>query len=184
MTPLPPIRRILAFLRRGGVIAYPTESCYGLGCDPRNAGAVARILRLKGRPRNKGLILIGADCHQFKPYLAPNPREILRRFGDWWPGPTTLLLPKGRRCPRWLLGRHEKMAVRVTAHAEAARLCHFLGMPLVSTSANLAGRRPLRTAAECRRQFGARVLVLEGRVGRRKRPSTILDPYHGGVVRP
>jgi L-threonylcarbamoyladenylate synthase len=184
LTPLPPIRRILAFLRRGGVIAYPTESCYGLGCDPRNAGAVARILRLKARPRNKGLILIGSDCHQFKPYLAPNPREILRRFGDWWPGPTTLLLPKGRRCPRWLLGRHEKMAVRVTAHAEAARLCHFLGMPLVSTSANLAGRRPLKTAAECRRQFGARVLVLDGRVGRRKRPSTILDPYHGGVVRP
>jgi len=184
MIPLPPIRRIRAFLKRGGVIAYPTESCYGLGCDPRNARAVARILRLKGRPRAKGLILIGSDCHQFKSYLAPNPREILRRFGDWWPGPTTLLLPKGRRCPRWLTGRHEKMAVRVTAHVEAARLCHFLDMPLVSTSANLSGRRSLRTAAACRRQFGMKVLVIEGRIGRRKRPSTILDPYRGGVLRP
>ena len=183
MTPLPPIRRIRAYLKRGGVIAYPTESCYGLGCDPMNARAVARILRLKGRPRRKGLILIGADCHQFKPYLAPNPMEIQRRFGDWWPGPTTLLLPKGRRCPRWLTGKHEKMAVRFTAHPEAARLCHFLGMPLVSTSANLAGRRSLKTAEACRRQFGTHVLALEGRVGRRNRPSTILDPYNGGVVR-
>jgi L-threonylcarbamoyladenylate synthase len=184
MTPLPPIRRIRAYLRRGGVIAYPTESCYGLGCDPRNARAVGRILRLKGRPRAKGLILIGSDCHQFRAYLAPNPDEIARRFADWWPGPTTLLLPKGRRCPRWLTGRHEKMAVRVTAHPEAARLCHFLGMPLVSTSANLSGQRVLKTAIQCRRRFGAKILVIGGRVGRRKRPSTILDPYHGGVVRP
>jgi L-threonylcarbamoyladenylate synthase len=165
------------------VIAYPTESCYGLGCDPRNARAVARILRLKDRPRSKGLILIGSDCRQFHVYLAANPDSIARHFADWWPGPTTLLLPKGRRCPRWLTGKHEKMAVRVTAHLEAARLCHFLGMPLVSTSANRSGRRALKTAAECRRQFGAKVLVIEGRIGRRKLPSTILDPYNGGVVR-
>lgn len=183
MTPLPRIRPLRSYLARGGVIAYPTESCYGLGCDPRNAAAVARILRLKGRPRKKGLILIGSDCHQFRNYLAPNPEEILRRFGDWWPGPTTLLLPKGRYCPRWLTGKHEKMAVRVTAHPEAARLCHFLRMPLVSTSANRAGRQSLKTAEACRREFGSDVLALEGRIGRRKRPSTILDPYNGGVRR-
>lgn len=183
MTPLPPISRIRAFLKRGGVIAYPTESCYGLGCDPTNARAVARILRLKGRPRNKGLILIGSDCRQFLAHLAPVPDAISRRFSDWWPGPNTLLLPKSRRAPRWLTGRHEKMAVRVTAHAESARLCHFLGMALVSTSANRSGQRSLMTAKECRRQFGAKVLVLDGRVGRRKRPSTILDPGNGGVVR-
>jgi L-threonylcarbamoyladenylate synthase len=183
MTPLPPIRRIRAFLKRGGVIAYPTESCFGLGCDPRNARGVARILRLKGRPRVKGLILVGSDCRQFLAYLAPIPDEISRRFSDWWPGPNTLLLQKGRRAPRWLTGRHEKMAVRVTAHPETARLCHWLGMPLVSTSANRAGRRSIKTAKECRRQFGAKVLVLDGHIGRRSRPSTILDPVNGGVVR-
>jgi L-threonylcarbamoyladenylate synthase len=183
MTPLPPIRRLRAFLRRGGVIAYPTESCYGLGCDPRNARAVERILRLKGRPRVKGLILIGSDCRQFRAYLAPIPEETARRLSDWWPGPNTLLLKKRRRAPRWLTGRHEKMAVRVTAHPEAARLCHFLDMALVSTSANRAGRQPVKTARDCRRQFGPHVLALSGRIGRRKRPSTILDPDSGGVMR-
>lgn len=183
MTPLPPIRRVRAFLRRGGVIAYPTESCYGLGCDPRRRDAVHHILRLKGRPQAKGLILVGAAVDQFLVYLAPIPADISRRFGDWWPGPNTLLLPKNARAPRWLTGKHEKMAVRVTAHLETARLCRFLRMPLVSTSANRSSQRPLRTAAECRRQFGSQVFALEGRIGRRKRPSTILDPANGGVVR-
>lgn len=183
MSPLPPIRRIRAYLRRGGVIAYATESCYGLGCDPRNARAVARILALKGRPRTKGLILIGAEPGQFRRYLAPIPASVSQRLGEWWPGPNTLLLQKSRRCPPWLSGKFTKLAVRVTAHAEAARLCHFLDMALVSTSANRSGQRSLRTADQCRRQFGQRVLVLEGHIGRRKRPSTILDPLGGGVLR-
>lgn len=183
VSPLPPIRRIRAYLRRGGVIAYATESCFGLGCDPRNPRAVAKILALKGRPRHKGLILIGADIGQFRPYLAPIPAALARRLADWWPGPHTLLLEKSRRCPPWLSGKFTKLAVRVTAHAEAARLCRRLGMALVSTSANLAGRRSLRTADQCRRQFGRQVLVLAGRVGPRKRPSTILDPLGGAVLR-
>lgn len=184
MTPLPPIRRIRAFLRRGGVIAYPTESCYGLGCDPRNPRAVDRILRLKGRPRAKGLILIGSDAGQFDRFLAPIPAEVVRRLADWWPGPNTILLRWSRRCPHWLTGKFTKLAVRVTAHPEAARLCRFLGMALVSTSANRSGQRALKTAADCRREFGRHVWALDGRVGRRKRPSTILDPASGGVLRP
>ncbi len=184
MIPLPPIRRLRGFLGRGGVLAYPTESCYGLGCDPRNPRAVARILRLKGRPRAKGVILIGSDARQFCRFLAPLPEAVARRLPDWWPGPNTLLLPRSRRCPRWLSGRFGKLAVRVTAHPETARLCRFLGMALVSTSANRSGLRALRTAADCRREFGRHVLVLDGRVGRRRRPSTILDPESGGVLRP
>ncbi len=183
MTPLPPLRCLRAFLRRGGVIAYPTESCFGFGCDPRNARAVGRLLRIKGRPRTKGLILIGSDASQFAPYLAPIPAETLRRLPEWWPGPVTLLLSRSHHCPRWLSGRHEKLAVRVTAHPEAVRLCKSLDMALVSTSANRAGQRPLKTAAACRRRFGRRILALDGRIGGRKRPSTILDPDSGGVLR-
>lgn len=174
------VRALRAHLAAGGVIAYPTESCYGLGCDPMNARAVARILRLKGRPKDKGLILIGSAPAQFRRYLANPP-------GDWpqyWPGPTTLLLPAGRRCPRWLTGRHAKLAVRVTAHPGAAGLCRALGMALVSTSANRAGQVALRTAAACRKTFGNRAWVLDGRIGRRRRPSTIVDPASGGVFRP
>ena len=183
VTPLPDIAAIRRHLVRGGVIAYPTESCYGLGCDPRNAKAVAKILRLKRRPRSKGLILIASDFGQLAPYLAPVSPDLRARFGEWWPGPCTLLLPAARDCPRWLTGQHSKLAVRVTAHAEAARLCQALGMALVSTSANRSGKRMLKTAAACRRAFGSQVLALPGRIGKRRRPSTIIDPESGGVLR-
>jgi L-threonylcarbamoyladenylate synthase len=173
---IPALRRYLA---TGGVIAYPTESCYGLGCDPRSARAVARILRLKGRPKNKGLILIGSAPAQFARYLAEPPGA----WPEYWPGPYTLLLKAARHCPRWLTGRHDKLAVRVTAHPAAAGLCHALGMALVSTSANRSGKVMLKTAAACRRAFGHRVLVLEGRIGKRRRPSTIIDPATGHWLR-
>lgn len=183
MTRLPDIRRLRAWLRRGGVIAYATESCFGLGCDPGNARAVARVLALKRRPRAKGLILVGSALAQFRRYLAPLPASLSAELSRWWPGPNTLLLPVAPHCPPWLRGHHDRLAVRVTAHAETARLCQALAMPLVSTSANRAGLRPLKTAAACRAAFGAQVWVLPGRVGRRRSPSTILDPLSGRVFR-
>ena len=176
-----PLRSLRAYLKRGGVIAYATESCFGLGCDPRNVRAVRHLLKLKGRPQSKGLILIGSDVAQFRRYLAPLP-EILD-FSAWWPGPVSVLLPRAKQCPRWLTGHHAKLAVRVTAHASARKLCHQLGMPLVSTSANLAGHVPLKTAAACRRQFGTQVRVLEGAIGQRKRPSTLIDTENGRILR-
>jgi L-threonylcarbamoyladenylate synthase len=176
-------RPLRAYLARGGLVAYPTESCYGLGCDPRNAVAVNRLLRLKGRPKSKGLILVAADFSQLKPFLAPVPPSLQARFKSWWPGPCTLLLPASRRCPRWLTGRHRSLAVRVSAHPDTRRLCQDLGMALVSTSANHAGRRPLKSATACRMAFGNPVRVLPGRIGRRRRPSTIIDLATGDVVR-
>jgi L-threonylcarbamoyladenylate synthase len=183
MAPDIPLRALRAHLQRGGLIAYATESCFGLGCEPLNRRAVERLLRLKGRPRHKGLILIGSDAAQFQHFLAPLPATLRARLPEWWPGPVTLLLPASRRCPVWLRGRHPKLAVRITAHAGATRLCQGLGMALVSTSANYAGYKPLKTAAACRRAFGPLVRVLPGHVGARKRPSTILDPAQARVLR-
>lgn len=182
-TPRPDIRRLRAYLKRGGIIAYATESCFGLGCDPANRRAVRRILKLKGRPQSKGLILIGADVLQFSRYLEPLSARILVQMDDWWPGPNTLLLPAANHCPHDLRGNHAKLAVRVTAHRQVAELCHALGMPLVSTSANRAGKRALKTAAACRRAFGCRIWVLPGQIGRHKRPSRIIDPANGCVLR-
>jgi L-threonylcarbamoyladenylate synthase len=170
-------------LAQGGLIAYPTEYCFGLGCDPRNAHAVRRLLCLKRRPRAKGLILIAADLRQLEPYLAPVPPEDRVRLMEYWPGPTTLLLPAARHAPRWLAGRGRTLAVRVTAHAYAAELCRGLGMALVSTSANLSGRHPLRSARACRQVFGSRVMVMSGRVGQRRRPSAIIDFASGRQIR-
>ncbi|TSA22084.1 MAG: Sua5/YciO/YrdC/YwlC family protein [Betaproteobacteria bacterium] len=177
---LTPLR---GFLRRGGVIAYATESCFGLGCDPRNARAVQRLLRIKSRPQRKGLILIAADLAQLRPYLAPLSVAERALLDDYWPGPTTVLLPASRRCPRWLTGAHTKIAVRITAHPDARRACLAAGMALVSTSANRTGQVSLKTVARCQAVFGDAVRTLPGRVGPRKRPSTLIDLATQRVLR-
>ena len=184
LPPAPVLRALRAHLARGGVIAYPTESCYGLGCDPRNPRAVAWILSLKGRPVAKGLILIADRFERLAGLVAPPTPAQLALTASTWPGPHTWLMPAGRRTPPWLKGRHSTLAVRVTAHPEAAGLCRALGMALVSTSANRSGQKPLKTARECRRVFGHGAMVVHGTVGRRRRPSTIQDLLTGRVLRP
>lgn len=175
--------RLRAHFRRGGLIAYPTESCYGLGCDPHNARAVQRLLHLKGRPQNKGLILIAECFNRLQPYLAPLTAPQRETVFPTWPGPHTWLIPVSRKTPRWLRGKHPTLAVRVSAHSQAAALCHVLGSALVSTSANRAGLKPLKTYAACRKTFGDKVLVAPGRIGKRKKPSIIHDLVSGKIVR-
>lgn len=177
------LRRLRAHFRRGGIIAYATESCFGLGCDPAKPLAVRRILRLKGRPQAKGLILIAASARQLRGYIAPLDAQAQQKIGASWPGPNTWLLPADRKAGRWLRGAHTKLAVRVTAHPGAAALCRILHSPLVSTSANRAGRKPLKTAAACRKAFGDKVLVAPGKIGASKKPSTIRDLGSGRVLR-
>lgn len=171
-----------AFLKRGGVLAYPTESCFGLGCDPMNRRAVERILRLKGREAARGLILIAANRRQLQPYAKRSAIEAAWNKGRW-PGPVTWVLPAAKTCPAWLTGGRDSVAVRITAHAEAAALCEQAGMALVSTSANKTGQRPAKTWRQCLRLFGRRVQVIQGRVGARKRPSTLIDLASGKVLR-
>ncbi|MDO8414536.1 MAG: Sua5/YciO/YrdC/YwlC family protein [Gallionellaceae bacterium] len=176
-------RSIAAHLRRGGLIAYPTEYCYGLGCDPRNRRAVQRLLKLKRRPQHKGLILIAGQFRQLESYLqalTPNEQDILCRDGAQ---AITYLMPIKPSVPRWLRGAHDTLAVRLTAHQQAATLCNALNMALVSTSANRSGQHPARTAKECLRLFGNQVRVLPGRVGKRKKSSTIRTWLSGKIIR-
>lgn len=176
-------RRIAAHLRRGGLIAYPTESCYGLGCDPGNRTAVLRLLRLKQRPQHKGLILIAANYRQVARYLqpiTPAQQQQLRTAGAQ---AITYLMPALHSAPRWLRGGHDMLAVRLTAHRQAAQLCRGVNSALVSTSANRSGQRPAKTYAQCQRLFGRKVWVLPGRVGKRKTPSTICMWADGKIIR-
>ena len=172
-----------AWLKRGGVIAYPTESCFGLGCDPMNRAAVEKIFKLKGRGADKGLILIAANRNQLRPYATRTSIEAAWQKGRW-PGPVTWVLPAAKSCPKWLTGGRDSVAVRITAHAGAAALCRDAGMALVSTSANKSGDNPTKTTAECEAVFGRRVRVLEGKIGARKRPSTLIDLASGTIIRP
>ncbi len=178
-----PARRIAAHLRRGGLIAYPTESCYGLGCDPDNRSAVLRLLKLKQRPQRKGLIVIAESYRQVARYLRPLDAAEQQRLREGGAQAVTWLVPAHHSAPRWLRGAHDTLAVRITAHRQAAQLCRGVGNALVSTSANRSGQHPARTYAQCRRLFGRKVWVLPGRVGKRKKPSTIRAWSDGKTIR-
>ncbi len=168
----------------GGVIAYPTEAVFGLGCDPGDRCAVERLLALKRRPVAKGLILIASDWNQLQPWLDRIPPAWHEKLHRSWPGPTTWLIPASRYCPQWLTGRHNTLAVRITAHPPVRRLCQALDSAIVSTSANRSGQRPARSVLEVRLRFGRQIdFVLPGQVGTLTRPTEIRDLASGTVVR-
>lgn len=178
------LRRAVRALRAGGVVAYPTEGCFGLGCDPRNPGAVQKILRLKRRRRSQGLILIGAHWPQLAPWVDPSDTAALARARQTWPGPHTWLLPARPGVSPWVRGEHDTIAVRLTAHPLAAALCRRFRAAVVSTSANRHGGPPARSAAQVRRLFGRHVdVVLEGPLGGSKGPTDIRDARTGELIR-
>lgn len=171
-------------LAAGGVIAYPTEAVWGLGCEPLNAHACERVLDLKHRPAHKGFILIASDFQQVAPFVRSLPRAKLKPALATWPGAATWLLPADSWVPEIVTGGTGKLAVRVTAHPVAAALCEAYGGPIVSTSANISGRRPARTALAVLRAFGKELdYVLPGPTGGATRPTPIRDLETGDLVR-
>ncbi|TKI03238.1 Sua5/YciO/YrdC/YwlC family protein [Martelella alba] len=176
---------LMAALNRRQVIAYPTEAVYGLGCDPDSEVAVRALLALKQRSWTKGLILIAAEYRQLLPYIDDSQVDERRRAEIFarWPGPLTWLMPANPATPNWLTGQFSTLAVRVTAFEPARRLCAAFGKPLVSTSANLSGHAPARTAAEVRAQFGEDFPLMDDAVGGRENPSEIRDALTGVLVR-
>lgn len=188
MTPSPPLRpwhiaRACLVLRAGGIVAYPTEAVFGLGCDPLDREAVAHVLAAKGRSVTKGLILIASAPAQLRGLVRTEGPAWERALASW-PGFATWLLPVSPGTPRWLLGRHRRLAVRVTAHPGTRALCRAFGRAIVSTSANRSGRPPARTAMAVRRSLGPRVgFILPGPVGGEPRPSPVRDAVSGAWIR-
>lgn len=179
------LRKAAHVLHAGGVVAYPTEAVFGLGCDPNNPHAVRRLLDLKQRDWHKGLILIAADIRQLEPYLLPLNEKLHAQVMATWPGPVTWLLPARPETPKWLRGRFDSLAVRVTAHPLAADLCRAFGGPIVSTSANRAGQQPARSPLQVQLRLGAGVdAIVHGPLGGRLQPSEIRDAASGQVIRP
>lgn len=173
-----------AALRHSGVIAYPTETVWGLGCDPFNTQAVTSLLALKHRPWQKGLILIGADYAQLAPYIQPVAAARMRRIQASWPGPNTWIFPAAAGVPRIVRGQHRTIAIRVTSHPLAAALCRAFGGPIISTSANRSGVAATRSATVARRYFTNQVdYFLAGCAGPHLQPSIIRDAATGRVIR-
>lgn len=180
----PRIQRAAHRLAAGGVVAYPTEAVWGLGCDPNNPEAVGRILALKHRPWDKGLILVAADIAQFAPLVERLDKGLQAQLTDSWPGPVTWLVPAAGLVPEWIRGRFDSVALRVTDHPIAAALSRAFGGPIVSTSANPAGKPAARSALGVRRYFRNQLDdITPGLVGERTRPSEIRDLLSGDVLR-
>ena len=175
----------LGCLKQGGIIAYPTEAVFGLGCDPDNEAALQRLLQLKQRPADKGLILVAASLEQLQPYLQLLAPEVLQRLQASWPGPVTWLCPARESVSSLLRGEHSSLAVRVSAHPVVQQLCRRYGKPVVSTSANLSGAPPATTGEEVRQALGDAVdFIVPGEVGGAARPSEIRDALTNVIIRP
>lgn len=172
-------------LAAGGIVAYPTEAVWGLGCEPLNEHACLKLMLLKRRDPGKGVILIASDFEQLTPYLADVPQKKLNDALATWPGPATWIVPASVHVPRWITGGRDTLAVRVTSHPVASALCRAYGGALVSTSANVSGRPPARSALQVRARLEhGLAYILAGELGGRAAPTPIRDLMTGKLLRP
>lgn len=178
------LKQAIDTLRAGGVIAYPTEYCFGLGCDPLNPSAVSKLLEIKQRKVDQGVILIAADQQQVSEYAdldgLPNKQQIV----DSWPGTVTWLLPAKSSVPNFIKGKHSSVAMRVPNHQFCRQLCAEFGAAIVSTSANRHGQPAIIKAADIEAEFGEELdYIVPLPVGGAKAASSIFDAISGEKIR-
>ncbi|WP_339723985.1 Sua5/YciO/YrdC/YwlC family protein [uncultured Paraglaciecola sp.] len=176
---------IVQTLQQGELLAYPTEAVFGLGCDPDNEDAVLKLLALKKRPLDKGLILVAKTYSQLLPYVddAKIPMYMRTEIFSSWPGPVTWLLPASKQCPKWVTGNSDLVAVRVSQHLVVSQLCELFGKPLISTSANVSGVEPAINTAQLYLQFDKSLLLVDGALGGANKPSQIRNGISGQTIR-
>ncbi|WP_343189014.1 L-threonylcarbamoyladenylate synthase [Buchnera aphidicola (Chaitoregma tattakana)] len=179
------LKKCVRALKDGNVIAYPTESVFGLGCDPDNKDAVMKLLKIKKRSIDKGLIIISSNYAYLKKYVYTKEvsEKNIKKFYKFWPGNFTLLHPAKNTVPIWITGFSKLVAVRITNNVYVKSLCKNFGKAIISTSANLHGLKPCINVKEIFRQFGNRVHILHGCVGLSKNTSTIINIVNGEYIR-
>ncbi len=174
-------------LQHGGIIAYPTEAVYGLGCDAKNLSAVKKILEIKQRKKEKGLILVAANFYQLKPFLNPIEKKIEEKLLDSWQNSAkaiTWLVPANEKTSGYLKGHFNTLAVRVSHHPLVKELCEQFGDAIVSTSANISYQDAARTAEQVKQTFGNKIdFILEGETDLNAQPSEIRDALTDEVIR-
>lgn len=169
-------------IQQHGVICYPTEGVWGLGCHPQSVQAFDKLLTIKQRPADKGVILIAAEMAQVHPYADISP-ECLSQLMDLWPGFVTCILPKAMDCPAYLCGQHDNIAIRITAYEPVKALCLAANTALVSTSANLSGQPTVTNIEQAKTVFGDAVDVyLDASLGGESKSSRIIAWQQGNQV--
>lgn len=175
----------VAQLRAGHIIAYPTEAVYGLGCDPANESAIRKLLALKGRPESAGFVLIASEYSQLLPWISELDKSLTDKAMQTWPGPVTWLFPRADNVPDYLAGKHDTIAVRITAHAPSRALCDAFGSALISSSANHRAAKPARSTEEVVAYFDDQIAgILAGPLGSSDKPSEIRHLVSGTIIRP
>jgi L-threonylcarbamoyladenylate synthase len=166
----------VAVLKGGGLVAYPSDTVYGLGAAASNERAVARAFAVKGRLSEKAVSLLLADVEDMGPLcveVPPSARLLAQRF---WPGPLTLVLRRSPGFQSAALGSGDSVALRVPDHFFLRQLIRALGEPITGTSANRSGRPSCRTAREVQRQLGGVLdLIIDGGASRAGQESTVVD---------
>jgi L-threonylcarbamoyladenylate synthase len=179
------LEKAIKTLRSGGVIAYPTESVFGLGCDPFNSDAVSKLLQLKHRPIKKGFILIASEWSQVESLIEPIEPQSLARVFSTWPGPITWTFPASENTPIWIHGEHKTVAIRLTSHPIARAICDTFGGAIISTSANIDGFPPARNFEMLTLSFSNKIdTIIPGELGELKNPTKIRDAVTGEILRP
>jgi len=176
------IQQAAEIIGNGGVISYPTESVFGLGCDPLNEAAVQRILKLKNRSVDKGLIIVAGILNQLMPYIeiTDNQKEKILNENH----PTTWLVKKSKLAPHWISGKHSKIAIRISQHPTVINVCHETNHPIISTSANPSNAEPAITCQQSRDYFKTDVdLYLDDSTKLSKKPTPIKDIETGAIIR-
>lgn len=177
------IDQVVKVLQQGGVILYPTEGVWGLGCDPFNAIAARRLLKIKKRNINKGLILIAANWRQVKDLVQIN-LAICTNIKAKNKQPITWVFPATKKVPAWITGKFNSVAIRVTSHTLAKSLCKKFGGPVVSTSANLAHQKPAKYLKQVDKNIISQVdFILSGKTGTLCGPTTICDVITNKIIR-
>jgi len=170
----------------GGIIAYPTEAVFGLGCDPDNKQAIIRLLALKQRSTEKGLILLASDYYQLQPYIDEKKlsKSKLVEIKARWPAAITQIMPAKKNISALLTGGRNTIAVRITQHPDVIRLCQLTQKAIISTSANMSGRATATAWQQVVDQFPDQIdkLIKTQTLGLLK-PSTIIDALTGKVLR-
>lgn len=180
------IKQAAEVFSQGGIIAYPTEAIFGLGCDPDNELAIKKLLSIKQRPTSKGLIILAADYSQLLPYI--NDKAITQeqrlKILSRWPNAITQVLPANSNISLLLCGHFDSIAVRITDHEDVVALCKRTNKAIVSTSANLAGESPTKTWQQVEEQFGDKIdFILKDKISGLLKPSTIINGLTDEVLR-
>ena len=157
------IKLAVEVLKRGGIVAYPTDTVYGLGADPLNEKAVSRIYEVKNRPHNSPLPLLLAEKSDLLKVALIVPEVAWRLVEQFWPGGLTLVVKKNAWVPDSITAGGDTVAVRMPDHPVTIALIRGLGNPIVGTSANLSGKPSPVTATEVSKQLGGRIdLIVDG----------------------